>query len=85
MQELINKTENLSTKEDFISFLQMLIQDFKKNPDEWENKSLESYLEAAASWVEDMEGYYQNNNLPIPQNINWKVFANILIAAKMYE
>jgi hypothetical protein len=32
-----------------------------------------------------MEGYYQNNKMPIPENINWKVFANILVAAKMYE
>jgi hypothetical protein len=32
-----------------------------------------------------MDGYYQNNNIPIPENIDWKVFANILIGAKMYE
>ena len=85
MKELINKIEALNTKEDFISFLELLVQDLRSNPGEWENKSLESYLEAAASWTEDMEGYYKNNNLPIPQNVNWKVFANILIAAKMYE
>lgn len=32
-----------------------------------------------------MEGYYLNNNLPMPESINWKIFADILIAAKMYE
>ncbi|SDD43839.1 DUF7660 family protein [Niabella drilacis] len=85
MGNLIKKVENLNTKEDFIAFLELLIQDLRNNPNEWENKSLESYLEAAASWTEDMDGYYQNNNLPIPQNVNWKVFANILVAAKMYE
>jgi hypothetical protein len=85
MKELINKMETLNTKEDFISFLELLVQDLKLNPSKWANNSLESYLEAAISWTEDMEGYYQNNNLPIPQNVDWKVFANILIAAKMYE
>jgi hypothetical protein len=41
-------------------------------------------LEGIAIWTEDMDGYYHNNK-PIPENIEWKVFANILIAAKMYE
>jgi hypothetical protein len=85
MKELIDKIGTLNTKEDFIIFLKLLVQNLRNNPDEWENKSLESYLEAAVSWTEDMEGYYQNNNLPIPKNVDWKVFANILIAAKMYE
>ena len=85
MKEIINKIETLTTKEDFVEFLELLVQDLRTNPDEWENKSLESYLEAAADWTEGMEWYYLNNNLPVPQNVNWKAFANILIAAKMYE
>jgi hypothetical protein len=85
MEELINKIPTIKRKEDFIEFVELLIKDLKSNPDEWENKSLESYLEAIVSWTEDMEGYYLNNNLPIPENVNWLAFANILIAAKMYE
>lgn len=85
MKELINQINNLHTREDFIKFLLLLVKDFKNNPDEWENNNLESFLEAAASWTEDMDGYYINNNLPLPENVNWKVFANILMAAKMYE
>lgn len=85
MEELTNKIKNIKRREDFVSFLELLVQDLRSNPDGWENKKLDSYLEAAASWTEDMDGYYQNNNLPIPQNIDWKVFANILVAAKMYE
>lgn len=85
MMELNKKIENLNTKEDFVRFLELLAQDFRNNPNDWGNKSVESFLEAAASWTEDMEGYYQNTNSLIPQNINWNVFANILMAAKMYE
>ena len=85
MKELINKYESLNSKEDFISFVELLITDLKSNPGEWENNTLETYLEAIISCTEDLEGYYLNNNLPIPQNVNWKVFANILITAKMYE
>ncbi len=75
----------ISSKEDFIRFVELLVSNLNSNPSEWTNKTLSEYLEGIASWTEDMEGYYQNNNIPIPENINWKVFANILIAAKMYE
>ena len=42
-------------------------------------------LSAATAWTEDMEGYFNNNNLPVPKNVDWKLFANILLVAKMYE
>ncbi len=85
MQELIDKIEAIRSKDDFVNFVELLLKALKSDLNKWENKSLERYLEAIASWTRDMEGYYQNNNLPIPENVDWKVFANILIAATMYE
>jgi hypothetical protein len=85
MNTLNEKALNVSTKADFIEFLELLISDLKANPDEWENKDLPSYLGAVTSWTEDMEGFYQNFNLPIPENADWQTFAAILLAAKMYE
>jgi hypothetical protein len=85
MGELEQKVEKIKSKEDFIEFVETLIKSLKEAPGEWENKTLEDYLLGIQSWTEDMEGYYINNNLPIPEGVNWKVFADILIAAKMYE
>lgn len=80
------KINEISCKEDFVKFVESLSKDLTCNPSEWENKQLSDYLDAIASWTEDnFEGYYQYNNMQIPQEINWKIFANILIAAKMYE
>jgi hypothetical protein len=76
---------NISNKEDFVRFVESLISDLNNNPDKWTNKTLPEYLEGIASWTEDMEGYYEYKNIPIPENIDWRVFANILIAASMYE
>ncbi|MEH2922322.1 hypothetical protein ACFFL1_14895 [Samsonia erythrinae] len=75
----------ISSKDDLVKLISALAKDFKENPDEWENKDLSSYLEAVASWIEDMDGYYENTNQPIPKDTNWKVFADILMAAKVYE
>ena len=80
-----DKINTIKTKSDFINFVELLLENLKNNPEEWENKTLPNFLDAIASWTEDMDGYYINNNLPIPENIDWKVFANILAAAKIYE
>ncbi|MEO5591293.1 MAG: hypothetical protein ABIR15_21175 [Chitinophagaceae bacterium] len=85
MEEVIKQIDRIEDKKNFLIFMDLLIKDLKENPEEWANKKIDEYLEAIMSWTEDMEGYYENNNLPIPEKINWKVFATILIAAKMYE
>lgn len=82
---LKGKIETIKGKEDFIKYIEFLVENLKKKPDEWVNANLADYLEAVANWTEDMEGYYKNNNVPLPEDINWKVFATILTAAKMYE
>jgi hypothetical protein len=75
----------VNNKEDFINLIDSLVQNLKTNPSEWENNTLESYLEAIKAWTEDMEGYYANNSLKMPTNVNWQVFSDILSAAKVYE
>lgn len=85
MNELERMIKNINSKEDFLQFMDTLINDLKVNPDLWENKTLADYLSAIQSWTEDMEGYYINKNIPVPENISWKIFANILMAATMYE
>jgi hypothetical protein len=61
-----------------------LVKDLKENPEHWENDTLERFLDAIAAWVEDMDGYYQNLNKPIPV-VEWDIFGQILLAARIYE
>jgi hypothetical protein len=79
------KIDEISNKEDFVNFVELLVSDLNSNPNDWTNKDLSEYLEAVARWTEDMEGYYRNLNIPMPENIDWKVFASILVSGKMYE
>jgi hypothetical protein len=85
MIDFSQKISEIKDRKDFVHFVELLVYSLKDNPTEWTNRTLSEYLEGIASWTEDMDGYYQNNNIPIPENIDWKVFANILIGAKMYE
>ena len=77
--------KNIKTKKDFIDFINILFNDINENPEEWEDKSVNSYLESMQSWVENMEGYYNNTKQEIPQDINWNFIATLLYVGKIYE
>lgn len=83
--ELYKEVENIRSKEDFTYFLSQLINDYTNNNKEWENKNIGDFISAMKSWVEDMEGYYKNNHLDVPTNIDWNFFANVLFASRIYE
>jgi hypothetical protein len=75
---------NVNSKEEFIAFMESLQENLKKNPENWNNKTLPEYLEALTSWVDDREDYYLNKKVSIPP-IDWKALADILFGATMYE
>ncbi|OTG79644.1 hypothetical protein B9T33_10900 [Acinetobacter sp. ANC 5054] len=89
MNKLNEAVEKISTKEDFLEFTQILMEDLSLN--KWENNNLADYLEGVNSWVDDMEGYFENmKDFDTLEKINknqldWKIFAKILLAATMYE
>ena len=64
----------------------LFLKDFSENSANWENTTLEDFLSAMLSWVEDAEGYYTNiGELDVINNYSWRLFADILIASSMYE
>ena len=66
-------------------FVKVLHKSYVDNPQSWENDNLATYLDAIAAWVLDSDGYFRNNNQPLPNPETWKVVAMILYAATMYE
>jgi hypothetical protein len=68
---------NITSKEEFISFINELKNDLAVNKTEWENLSLEDYLDAIKGWIEDTNS--------LPSNPNWSTIAEILMAGKYYE
>ena len=75
----------ISSREDFVRFIGELRRNLLARPDEWTNTSLGDFLEALSAWTQDMDGYYENNNLPIPETPGWRTLAEMLLAAKYYE
>jgi len=76
----------VQTKKEFQEFLVALAEDYKANGTEWENSDIGLFLEALASYAQDIDGYYKNTNQTINSNIpSWRVFAEMLCGARVYE
>ncbi|GAB0156762.1 hypothetical protein CHRYSEOSP005_20290 [Chryseobacterium sp. Alg-005] len=74
------------TKQEFIQFIDNLRSDFIENKDQWENKTIEDYLEAMSRYVEDLQEYYlyTNQNIDL-EKVDWKIFSDILKGSSIYE
>ena len=74
------------TRQEFVSFLEDLKSDFDTNKENWENKTLDSYLEAMSRYANDIQGYYDNTGQRVnADEPNWKTFSDILKGASLYE
>jgi hypothetical protein len=85
MKDILNDMR-VSDRQEFIKFIDLLRQDFLKNPENWGNKTLPDFLEALSAYADDIQGYYDN----IGQNTDanqpaWQVFADIFKGAIIYE
>ena len=46
---------------------------------------LNEYLESVVSWIEDMDGFYNNMGLNKPENIDWSFIATLFYVGRIYE
>lgn len=84
--ELLNaEAAQVQTREDFVRFVRHLVSELQRNPKDWANQDLSTYLDALAGWTDDMVGYYQNLGVAAPIQPTWKVLAEMLLAARVYE
>ncbi len=74
------------TRFEFIEFLKEFRKDLKDNKSNWENKTLEDFLEAMESYTEDVQGFYDNMKMDIDANVpTWENFMTIMKGASIYE
>ncbi len=77
--------EDIQTREDLVVFIKQLEAEVRQKECNWENTSLDNYLEAMSAWIVDMDGVYKNFNLEMKDEPMWRIFARILRAATIYE
>lgn len=77
--------DGVDTKEQFIIFCRELALDFVENPDTWQNRTIDRYLESISAFLQSMdEKYlYDEFGIVIPTNPDWRFFAKIVQANKL--
>jgi hypothetical protein len=77
--------EQVSTREELAAFVRELHAELAANPDEWENATLDRFLEALSRVIDDMDGWFANRGEPVPNQPTWRLVAESLDAARVYE
>ena len=85
MNERNLRTDAITSRGELADYIDRLREDIASNPEAWRNEDLASYLRAMAAWIRDMPGYYRNMGLALEELPPWRVLADILVAASMYE
>ncbi|WP_404816992.1 hypothetical protein [Streptomyces thermolineatus] len=65
--------------------IRALRADLLERGGEWENPTLERYLDALASWIDDSPAWHRNFDQEMPADGGWTFFARALSAAVVYE
>ena len=73
----------VQTRQDFAALVDALRLDLQENSAAWVNPDLPSFLEAAGAWNAD--GYYKNAGLDPSKLSRWRLLADLLMAARIYE
>jgi hypothetical protein len=76
---MVDKVEASNDLADFVEALRKDLLEHGDEEEEWDNLTLERYLDAMESWIRDALGKTPNSTP------SWRTFARILYASKIYE
>ena len=85
LEELQELAAGIKSRQDLAAFVIELSRSYEEIGDFWENDRLDIFLEALGGWTEDMDGYFKNRGEACPENPSWNLFAQMLLAAMIYE
>ena len=77
-EDYFELSEKITTREDFVVFLKAFHRNFIDEGEEWENETIEYFLEAMSRYVHDARPRLEDN-------ATWKTFAAALEGAAIYE
>jgi len=76
--------DTLHTREDFVRFVELLVESFNEAGPPWENATMQSFLFALAHAARHLESYYDSPD-EAAQNVaapTWEAIAGLLFSAR---
>ncbi|WP_406858744.1 hypothetical protein ABZO31_00100 [Streptomyces sp. HUAS MG47] len=77
--------DEVRSRHELVTFVRELHEDYLRRGGEWENQTLDDFLEALATWMHDSPGWYRNVGQELPEGGDWTFLARALQAATIYE
>jgi hypothetical protein len=75
--DLEDRTFLIASRDDLVAFIRALQVDRRANPAQWENVTLEAYLDSMAAWINDADTYFEAKVSP-----TWEMIGDILLSPK---
>ena len=83
-EKLHSALDALQTRDDFVRFVELLVESAKEPGPGWENATVERFLVALAQAARNLETYYDSPN-EAAQNVaapSWEAVAGLLFSAR---
>ena len=83
-EKLHTALDALHTRDDFVRFVELLVESFNEPGPPWENATMQSFLLALAHSARNLETHYDSSD-EAAQNVaspNWEAVAGLLFAAR---
>lgn len=73
------------TPHDVAAIVDRMSADLSQHPDEWDNHTLERFLDALARVLSGLDQLYRNRGEVLPDPPTWSIVAEALVIATGYE
>lgn len=83
MESISKRIGEISDKKAFLAFLDELNNSSLTNSEEWENRTIDEFLNAIQSWIEDFSSS-EFNDIDWGK-VDYSLLARILYMGKIYE
>ena len=83
-ERLHTALDSLHTRDDFVAFVQLLVESFRAPGPPWDNATIESFLSALAQAARKLEDYYDSED-EAARNVaspTWEAIAGLLFSAR---
>lgn len=77
--------DQVDSRDSFVVFLVSLADCARENSESISDSTLATFLDGAAGWTADMDGYFLNRGDPTPSEPSWRLLAQIFAAGLVYE
>ncbi len=80
-----NLLDEVVRHRDVAQVVEAMLADLRAHPGDWENATLDRYLDALAALIDSVDSLLVNRGQKPPNRPNWRLVAELLVGATGYE